>query len=344
MRALTYLGPRAVAVLDHPKPVLTDDEDVIVEVRSSAICGTDLHPYRQHLPGIRSGMTLGHEVMGVISAAGTSVSYPLGTRVVVSDVLACGQCSACSKQHHYHCLAGGLLGYGDVVRREFGGGQAEYVRVPFANTTLLAVPTAMADVEALFAGDILATAVGAVEAARVQRGDLVAVVGCGPVGLLAVQVASVLGARVLAIDPNPARLARAHGADATAHPFDAVAMCLEMGAGELADVAVEAVGTAQATEVAISVLGPGGRVAVVGAHHDGAFPLTLGEAFARELQLSFVVGNPIKSGQRALELVADGTVKPELVVSHHLRLEDAVQGYDLFDRGIATKVVLQTNN
>ncbi|WP_158883755.1 alcohol dehydrogenase catalytic domain-containing protein [Amycolatopsis anabasis] len=343
MKGVVYCGPRDVRLAhDLPVPEVTGPRDAVVRVTTTSICGTDLHPYRGELPDFAAGTVLGHEFVGTVAAAGPEVPFAAGDRVLASDVVACGRCGNCAAGRHYQCPQVTLFGYSTVVGASLPGGQAEYVRVPFADVVLSRVPADLTDEEALFAGDILATGYAAVEAAGLAPGETVGVVGGGPVGICAAMCAAAAGAaRVVVSDPDPARRARAETLGFTgAMPGEFRVALARCGAVDGAAAVIEAVGSQDALIGAVHGAGPCGRIVVVGAHHaqDLAFPA--GTAFARELSIRFVVGNPIRFRDRVLALVRADRLDPAAIISHRLPLSDAVHAYDLFDRRAAFKVVL----
>lgn len=343
MKALVYAGPHRVECREVAEPRVAHPRDAVVAVTLSAICGTDLHPYRGELPDFAPGTVLGHEFVGVVVDAGPEVPFTPGTRVLASDLVACGRCPMCERGWHYQCPEVTLFGYDRVVGRPLGGGQAEQVLVPNADVVLSALPDDMDDEHALFAGDILTTGLAAAEAAGLTPGATVAVVGCGAVGLLAAQAAALLGAgAVVASDGDDRRRAQARslGIDAVG-PDDLDAAVRDRTAGRGADACIEAVGTDQALLAAVEVAGPRAVVVAVGAHHSPATPFPSGTAFARELTLRFVVGNPLRSRHQALALVRAGRIDPTTVISDRMPLTDGPAGYELFDAREATKVVLR---
>ena len=343
MKALTLRGPRRVELAEAPWPEVQGPRDAVVRVTMTAICGTDLHPYRGEIGGFRRDTVMGHEFVGVVEAVGGEVPATLapGTRVVASDVIACGRCWWCRRGFHYQCPQVALFGYGEVVGDYVAGGQAEAVRVPFADTVLAPLADDLADEAALFVGDILATGWTAAVDGGIGGGELVAVVGCGPVGLCAALSATARGAAtIVGVDPLPARrrAATALGMIAVA-PSDAAAVVRDLSRGRGADVVVEAVGTSAALAGALDLSRARGVVVAVGAHHS-TYELDTADGFARELTLRFAVGDPIRYAAELLELVRAGVVDATVVVSHRLSLDDAAPAYDLFDQGEATKVVL----
>jgi 2-desacetyl-2-hydroxyethyl bacteriochlorophyllide A dehydrogenase len=311
-------------------------------VTKAGICGTDLHPYRGEIPDFGSGTVLGHEFVGRIAEAGPDTPFAPGDRVFASDIVACGRCRDCARGWHYQCPQATLFGYSTVVGRALAGGQADYVLVPFADVVLCPVPEDVTDEQALLVGDVLTTAYAAVLDAGIVPGDVVGVVGAGPLGVLAALCAVTSGAAaVLVSEPEPGRreLARSLGADAVL-PADFPAALHEASGGQGARAIIEAVGTDAALAAALAVAAPHATVVAAGAHHSSAMPFPSGEAFARELTVRFTVGDPIRLRDQVLRLVRSGRLDPAVVVSHRLALSEAATGYQLMDRGEALKVVL----
>jgi len=341
VKAVVYQGPGAVAVTELPEPRIEHPRDAIVRVTRTGVCGTDLHPYRGEIPGFRAGTVLGHEFAGTVQSAGPEVPFATGQRVFASDVIACGRCPQCARGWHYHCPAASLFGYSTVVGADVAGGQAELVRVPFADVVLAATPDGVTDEQAVFVGDVLTTGYAAVRAAGVAPGSVVAVVGAGPVGLLSAICAEAAGAAwtVLA-DPAADRRAQAGALGLRAVPPDRLPAAVRELTGGGADCVVEAVGTDPALACALQAAGPHATVAVVGAHHSTGTPFPTGLAFARELTVRFAVGDPIRFRDPVLALVRSGRVDPSRIVSQRLPLAAAEQAYRLFDTQQAVKVIL----
>lgn len=346
MKALQWHGPYHVEVADDiAPPVLAGPGDAVIRVVRSAICGTDLHPYRGEIPSFRPGTVTGHEFTGVVEEVGRDVRHLRpGDRVLASDVIACGTCWNCRRGWHYQCDHVGLFGYDTVVgTTAVAGGHAEYVRVPFADVVLSAIPDDVSDERALLIGDVLSTGYACATGGEVSPGDTVAVVGCGPVGLLAMKAAGILGAAtVLAVDPLPARraLAEEHGAIGLAPGAGLAERVRELTSGRGADVVLEAVGTDSSLLTALTIVRPRGTVCAAGAHASEAMPMPTGLAFGKELTLRFAVGDPISVREPLMNLVRADVLDPTFVISHRLPLAEAAEGFRLFDKGEASKVVL----
>jgi threonine dehydrogenase-like Zn-dependent dehydrogenase len=342
MRGTVYLGPRQVRLRDLPLPRVEGARDAVIRVTRSAICGTDLHAYRGELPGFGVGTVLGHEFTGVVLEAGPEVPFCPGQRVMASDIIACGRCAACNRGWHYQCPEVSLFGYSTVVGRPVDGGQAEYVRVPYADVVLSPCPDDLSDEQVLFTGDVLPTGFVAARQAQIVPGDTVAVVGGGPVGTIAALCAMVAGAgHVVVADPHRARRQALAGHGLQAVPPGELAEAVgAVSRGRGAPAVIEAVGSDEALSLAVAVAAPRATVVVVGAHHSAAAPFPSGSAFARELTVRFAVGDPILVRDQVTALLQAGRLDPTVLISHRLPLADVARAYDLYDRKEATKVVL----
>ncbi|MDQ6692195.1 MAG: alcohol dehydrogenase catalytic domain-containing protein, partial [Candidatus Dormibacteraeota bacterium] len=279
MRALTFQGPRTVRVDELPRPSLQGPDDALVKVSTTAICGSDLHLYHERIP-IQAGAVLGHEFAGTIVEIGENVRrFKPGDRVVACFFSFCGHCVNCRRGWFSQCEVKGVFGYGQSFGN-LGGGQAEYCLVPHANHTLELIPEAVSDEQALFVGDILATGYFGADRARIRPGDTVAVVGAGPVGLMAVMSAQLFGAsQVYAIDMVPDRLALATELGAIpVNPAEgnAAKQVKALTRGQGTDCSIECVGLSATIETAIYSVRPGGTVSVVGVPEtlEGNFPFT----------------------------------------------------------------------
>ena len=344
MRAVVYEGIGSVSVRDVPDAKVEEPADAVVRVTTSAICGSDLHFFHGKAP-LDPGETIGHEAVGIVESVGAAVErFRPGDRVVVAFDIACGTCWFCRSGQTQLCedfrnLGAGIFGGG------LGGAQAELVRVPLADTNLLAVPPGVEDERALFVGDVLTTGYYGAAISRIQSGDVVAVVGAGPVGFFCVQGALLHGAgEVLALEMDPERLALAERAGAV--PIDVSARnaqtaVAERTEGRGADVVLEAVGHPAALESALDVVRRGGSVTVVGMYTSETLEIPVGIWWARALTVRFAGICPVHAWwERAMGEVVAGRIDPLPIVSHRLSLEDAPLGYELFDARRATKVLL----
>ena len=343
MRAVVYRGIERVEVAEVPDPVLVEPSDAIVRVGLTAICGSDLHLYHGKAP-LEPGDTIGHEAIGVVDAVGSSVKrFAPGDRVVVSFDIACGDCWFCRKGQTQLCEDFGFLGYG-VFGGSLGGAQAELLRVPVADVNLLAVPDGLEDDRALFVGDALTTGVYAAGLAEIRDGDIVAVVGAGPVGFFCAQAALPSAASVLALDLDPSRLSIAERIGAI--PVDVSARNAQTAVdehtqGRGADVVIEAVGTPAAFERSVDIVRRGGTVVVMGVYTSEVVQAQIGVWWVRALQIRFAGTTPVHAWwERAMAEVEAGRLDPLPIVSHRLPLDEAAHGYELFDTKQATKVLL----
>ncbi len=341
MKAVVLHAPGEIGVEDVAEPCLREPGDAIVRVRATAICGADLLPFHGLTPGFEAGTVLGHEFAGEVVEVGDAVaSLRPGDRVVNTSMTSDGTCSSCRAGRVTQCTGRALFGYSGVYPR-LDGGQAEFVRVPQAERTLQRLPDQVGDEAAVFLADILPTGYGAVARGAVQEGDTVVVVGCGPVGLMAVLCARGVAGRLIAVDAIPARreLAERLGAESVAPSSAAEAVAAATG-GLGADVVIEAAGSPRALEASLRLARGRGVVSVVGAHFEPDYPLDNALMFERELTLRFTIGDPTADGPMLLARVAAGELDPTPVVSHRLPLADAAEAYRLFDERLATKVVL----
>ena len=344
MRAMVYHGPTKKSWDEVPKPKIFDDTDAIVRVDAVTICGTDLHILKGDVPTVDEGRILGHEAVGTVEEVGSGVkTVKPGDRVLISCISACGSCRFCREGSYGQCLGGG----GWILGHRIDGTQAEFVRVPFADTSTYQAPVGVADEQLLMLADILPTGyeVGVLNG-KVEPGDVVAVVGAGPIGL-----ASILGAKlfspghVVAIDLAGSRLdaAKQFGADLTINngTQDAKAIIAEMTDGLGADVAVEAVGVPATFELAASLVRPGGRVANVGVHGEPA-TLHLEELWIRNVTITTGLVDTY-STPTLLRLIQGGLINPARLVTHSFDLNQFEEAYDVFSRAGQTgalKVVL----
>jgi threonine dehydrogenase-like Zn-dependent dehydrogenase len=344
VRAVVFGGVGEVEVGELPEPVLDDRDDALVRVSVAGICGSDLHIFEGRIP-IEPGAPLGHEFVGEVVAVGEAVTrFQPGQRVVSAFYTACGHCSLCRRGWFAQCLEKRTFGYGEFFGG-LGGGQAELVRVPGADRNLEAIPEGVSDEAALFVGDVLATAYFGAERAGIKPGDSVAVIGAGPVGLLATMCAPLFGAaRVFTVDMVPARLRLARRLGAIPidlrheHPAEAIRAATS-GLG--ADACIECVGAASALETALDCVRGGATVSSVGVPNqiEGTFPYM--QAWLRDLSFNAGWCNVHAYMRPLLELLAASRLHPEIVVTHRMPLGDAVEAYRLFAERKAAKVLLR---
>ncbi|QDA36694.1 glutathione-dependent formaldehyde dehydrogenase (plasmid) [Paracoccus liaowanqingii] len=387
MRALTWHGKHDVRMDTVPDPQIVNPRDAIIEVTSTAICGSDLHLYDAVIPGLQGGDILGHEFMGRVVETGPKSTLKKGQRVVVPFTISCGSCffckatlfSACDNANPvetqeasellYGHAVGGLFGYSHMTGG-YPGGQAEYVRVPYSDVGPIVVPDGVPDEDVLFLSDILPTGWMAAENCDILPGDSVAVWGCGPVGLFAVQSALLMGAgRVIAIDHHPNRLALARGLGADVidytqtHVLEAL---MEMTGGMGPDAVIDAVGMeshgmapdnlldtakqkvgigadrAHALRMALMAVRKGGRVSIPGVYGGMADKFPLGALMEKGLQVRSGQTHVQRYGSRLLDMIMEGKIDTTFLISHRLSLEEAPRGYRNFadNQNEWTKVVL----
>lgn len=342
MKAVVLTGVGDVRLADVPDPVIQRPTDAIVRVVQTAICGADLLPFHGYTPGFEYGTVLGHEFAGTVIEVGDEVQrIQPGQRVVCTSTVSDGNCAHCRAGRTSQCLDRALFGYSGVYPR-LDGGQAEYVRVPMADRCLWPLPEEVADEAAIFVADILPTGYAAVRRGDITLGDLVVIVGCGPVGLMAVLCAVGPAGRVLAVDGVPVRreLARQLGAEAI-EPDEAEEAVRRASGGLGADLVIEAAGSPGALDLALKLARGRGTVSVVGAHFEPDYPLNNGLMFEREITLRFTIGDPAADRERLLGLMAMGRMDPTQVITHRMPLDAVQEAYRLFDSREATKVVLQ---
>ena len=341
MRAVVLRAPGDVGVEEVADPAILEPGDAIVAVQATAICGADLFPFHGLTPGFEAGTMLGHEFAGEVVEVGAAVQRVRpGQRVVNASMISDGTCPSCRAGRVTQCEGRALFGYSGVYPR-LDGGQAELVRVPQADRALRALPDEVSDEAAVFLADILPTGFAAVARGGVSAGDTVVVVGCGPVGLMAVLCAAGVAGRLIAVDGVAARreLAERLGAEAAA-PENAAAVVAAATGGLGADVVIEAAGSAGGLDASLRLARGRGVVSVVGAHFEPDYPLDNALMFERELTLRFSIGDPTADGGLLLSRLASGELDPGAIVTHRLPLADAAEAYRLFDSREATKVVL----
>uniref|UniRef100_UPI0040397B79 zinc-dependent alcohol dehydrogenase n=1 Tax=Variovorax sp. BK018 TaxID=3450241 RepID=UPI0040397B79 len=375
MKALTYRSAHDVAVENVPDPVLQADDDVVLRVTATAICGSDLHIFRGKIPAMESGDILGHEFMGIVEETGRGVTrLKKGDRVVVPFTIACGQCFFCNKSLFAACETtnsgrgailnkknvrpgAGLFGYSHLYGG-YPGGQAEYVRVPKADVGPLVIPPGLADEEVLFLSDILPTGYQAAVNGEIGPGSTVAIFGAGPVGLMAAASARLLGAeRIFMVDEHAYRLAFASEAYGV-EPIDfrkvgdPAEVIIERTDFRGVDASIDAVGfeakgsavetvltdlklegsSGKALRQAIAATRRGGVVSVPGVYAGFIHGFLFGDAFEKGLVFKMGQTHVQRFMPELLEHIQAGKLKPSAIVTHHMALEDAARGYQIFDK------------
>ena len=343
MQALVYHGPGEKEWESKSDPTIEQPTDAIVEIDTTTICGTDLHILKGDVPAVTDGRILGHEAVGTVVETGSGVEdIQQDDKVLVSCISACGRCKYCRRGLQSQCLSGGGWILGHLV----DGTQAEYVRTPFADTSLYKVPEGLSDEQVLFLADILPTGfeIGVLNGG-VKPGDTVVVVGAGPVGLAAIITAKLYGpGRIVAVDLDNSRLERAQefGADVTINNSseNAVERVQEMTDGLGADVVMEAVGVPATFELCTELVCPGGRVANIGVH---------GEPATLHLETLWIKSITITTGLvdtystlTLLKLVAEGRLDPTGLTTHRFELNEIMEAYDVFADAANTNAIKVT--
>ena len=350
MKAITFHGVGDVRATDVADPRLVDATDVLLRITTSAVCGSDLHQYHGRGGGalVQTGALMGHEFMGVVEEAGAAVrSVNVGDRVVVPFNVSCGQCDACRQRLTSQCSTTGRAVFGGRFGHVWGGGQAERIRVPFADHLCEKVPADLSDDDALFLGDILSTGYLCAENGGIRPGDSVAVFGAGPVGLLALQSAQLFGpARVFAVDRVDYRLTLAEEFGAEPVSLDAGDPAERLRAltgGRGPDVVLECVGHETPFTQAIQSVRAGGVVSSVGVYVEPSMAFPAREAFFKDLTLKMGICNARAFISLLMPLVRRGKLHPARIVTHTLALKDAPRGYAIFDakQDRAIKVMLK---
>jgi S-(hydroxymethyl)glutathione dehydrogenase/alcohol dehydrogenase len=384
LRALTFHAPKKVSVDTTPDPKIEQPRDAVLRVTATAICGSDLHIYNGAFPQLKP-QVLGHEFMGVVEEVGAEVSnLKRGDRVVVPFPIACGRCWFChggfptqcetSNPDHYgpeggllEQKGGALFGYTDLYGA-YSGGQAQYVRVPFADYGPRKVPENLSDEQVLFLSDIVPTAYTGLKWAELKPGETVAVIGCGPVGLMAQKLAGIMGAKqVIGVDIQPYRLetaARTAGSTViNAAETDPVHAIRELTQGRGADVVIEAVGmevdrslikklanvvhlqrgSISAIELAFSAVRRSGRVSIMGVYGTTYDNFPLGQMLDKGLRVQTGQATVHNFIDELMDMVGSGKLRADDIISHRLPLEKAPDGYSIFNKkqDNCTKIVLK---
>jgi alcohol dehydrogenase len=345
MKALVYNGPGQRSWEEKPDAAVREPTDAVVRIDSATICGTDLHILKGDVPEVEPGTVLGHEAVGTVVEIGDAVTtLAPGDRVLVSCITSCGRCAFCREGRYGLCTGGGGWIFGHLI----DGLQAEYARVPFADTSVYKVPEGLSDEQVLFLADILPTAfeVGVLNGG-VRPGDTVAIVGAGPIGLATIMTAKLYTpGQIIAIDLADSRLAKALelGADVAVNSGaeNALGQVLALTDGLGVDVAVEAVGIPETFELCADLIRPGGRVANVGVHGHAA-TLHLEKLWIRDVTITTGLVDTVTT-PRLLKLIAEGRLDATPFATHRFPLDETMAAYDTFAAAAETdalKVVLE---
>ena len=342
MRAVTYQAPGEVRVDEKPEPEVGAPDEAVIRVEATGVCGSDLHIYHGRV-SIEPGFTIGHEYVGTVLATGDEVTrVSEGDRVLGTFLTACGECFFCRRGEFQQCDAGRVFGHGETLG-SLQGAQADQLLVPKADMTLRKVPKGLSDDVALFAGDVMGTGYHSVDALGLEPGSTAAVLGLGPVGLCAVQVAKAAGAeKVIAVDSveDRLRIAESFGAIPLHLTEDDVrGRVKEETDGRGVDGAVDAVGHPDALDMACRLARKAGTVSATGVYAE-PIQLHMGIVWIKGLTLKTGQANVIAHVDPVLEKLESGELDPSPLVTHHMKLDDAAEAYEVYDRHEALKIVL----
>lgn len=336
MRGVCFEQVKRVGVHEVPDPVIENGRDAIVRVQLAGLCGSDLHPFFGREVGLDVGTVMGHEFVGEVAAVGDQVcEIEIGDRVLAPFTTNCGRCVFCESGLTSRCLQSELFGW-----RQRGeglhGGQAEMVRVPFADSTLMPIPDGIGDETALLLGDNLSTGYFAADMVGIQPGGTYAVIGCGTVGLLAIASAYRLGAeQIFAVDPNEARLeiAASLGAVTFSDPTDAAREIQSQTGDSGADGVMEIVGLPEAQRLAFDVIRPGGTMSVIGCHCTPDFAFSPADLYDKNI--TYRTGRcPARSYMpRIAKLLAETPIDLSWCITHRFAMDQAAEAYDIFANG-----------
>ena len=339
MKALVYQGPGKKALEERPMPAISAPTDAIVKITKTTICGTDLHILKGDVPTCKPGRILGHEGVGVVDSVGAGVtSFHPGDRVLISCISACGKCDYCRKGMYSHCTTGGW-----ILGNEIDGTQAEYVRIPHADTSLYRIPQGAEEDALVMLGDILPTGFECgVLNGKVQPGDVVGIVGAGPIGLAALLTAQFYSpAEIIMIDLDDSRLevAKRFGATATVNSKDgkAAEKVMKMTSGRGVDAAIEAVGIPETFVLCEDIVAPGGTIANIGVHGVKA-DLHLERLWSHNITITTRLVDTVTTPM-LLKTVRSGKIDPKRLITHHFKLDKILDAYDTFGRAANTRAL-----
>jgi len=339
MKALVYQGPGKKALEERPMPAISAPTDAIVKITKTTICGTDLHILKGDVPTCKPGRILGHEGVGVVDSVGAGVtSFRPGDRVLISCISACGKCEYCRKGMYSHCTTGGW-----ILGNEIDGTQAEYVRIPHADTSLYRIPEGAEEDALVMLSDILPTGFECgVLNGKVQPGDVVGIVGAGPIGLAALLTAQFYSpAEIIMIDLDDSRLevAKRFGATATVNSKDgkAAEKVMKMTGGRGVDAAIEAVGIPETFVLCEDIVAPGGTIANIGVHGVKA-DLHLERLWSHNITITTRLVDTVTTPM-LLKTVRSGKIDPKRLITHHFKLDKILDAYDTFGRAASTRAL-----
>lgn len=339
MKALVYGGPGKKAVEERPKPEIEENSDAIVRIIKTTICGTDLHILKGDVPTCKPGRILGHEGVGVVEKVGNGVtSIKPGDHVLISCITSCGKCDYCRKGMYSHCTTGGW-----ILGNKINGTQAEYVRIPHADTSLYKIPPSVDEEALVMLSDIFPTGFECgVLNGKIKPGDIVAIVGSGPIGLatlLTAQFYSPAALIMIDVDVGRLELSKTFGATAIVDSKDghAVEKIMAMTEGRGVDVAIEAVGVPATFELCQEIIGPGGIIANIGVHGVKA-DLHLEKLWDRNITITTRLVDTVTTPM-LLKTVQSKKIDPRQLITHRFTFDKILEAYDVFSRAATTKAL-----
>jgi alcohol dehydrogenase len=339
MKALVYQGPGKKAVEDRPKPDITAQTDAIVKITKTTICGTDLHILKGDVPTCQPGRILGHEGVGIVDKVGAAVtSFKAGDRVLISCISSCGKCEYCRRQMYSHCANGGW-----ILGNKIDGTQAEFVRTPFADTSLYPIPPGANEEALVMLSDILPTGFECgVLNGKVAPGDVVMIVGAGPIGLAALLTAHFYSPAeiiMLDIDDNRLAVAKRFGATATINSADgnAIETVMKMTKKRGVDTAIEAVGIPATFELCQKLVAPGGNIANIGVHGKKV-DLHLENLWDRNISISTRLVDTITIPM-LFKTVGSKKIDPKLLITHRFTFDKIIDAYETFGNAAKSKAL-----
>jgi alcohol dehydrogenase len=339
MKALVYLGPSKKELDERPKPDIAVPTDAIVRITKTTICGTDLHILKGDVPSCTPGRILGHEGVGVIDRIGSAVTaFKPGDRVLISCISACGKCVYCRKLMYSHCSTGGW-----ILGNKIDGTQAEFVRIPYADTSLYPIPDGSDEEALVMLSDILPTGFECgVLNGKVQPGTTVAIIGAGPIGLATLLTAQFYApAEIIMIDLDPNRLevAKRFGATAAVNSADgkAVESVMKLTSGRGVDTAIEAVGIPATFELCEEIVAPGGTIANIGVHGTKV-ALHLERLWDRNITITTRLVDTV-STPMLLNIIKSHKIDPKLLITHRFKLDSIFDAYETFGQAARTRAL-----
>ncbi len=336
MKALVYHGPGNIALEEKQKPSVKEASDALVKVTHTTVCGTDLHIMKGDVPAVTDGRILGHEGVGVVEDVGAAVSnFRMGDKVLISCITSCGECEYCRREMYSHCERGGW-----ILGNTIDGTQAEFVRIPHADTSLYHIPDNVDEEALVMVSDILPTGFECgVLKGQVKPGDVMAIVGAGPIGLATLLTAQFYSpSEIIMVDTDQNRLevARTFGATKLVHA-NAVEEIMKLTHGRGVDVAIEAVGIRDTFDICQSIVAPGGHIANIGVHGKSV-ELHMEKLWSQNVTITTRLVDTV-SLPMLLKSVLSGKLKPRLLITHHFNLNEAVKAYATFGNAAKEKAI-----